>query len=175
MVWKPVYREYVMTIKLLGTGLTDLYYPDSTLDYALASRFKAVASGSSNTFKVYAGALGDIKCAVYADSGGSPGAKVYGDDTARTISSYVWQDVVFSGALFDYDTYYWLVIRQNAAGIVYLDYESGGSLVSAPLPWANSWPSSLSWGTPTADYSYGLAVWGVEDTPGTIGGILPNI
>jgi hypothetical protein len=163
-------------IKLIGTNLVDPYYPEGTLNYALASKFKAIASGYSTTFKVYSGSIsGSAKFAIYADSSGVPGNKLYGDDTARTISSYGWQDVIFPKILLTYNVDYWLVIRQSVANIACFDSESGGSIVSGSLPWANSWPTTLTLGSPIADYSYGLAVWGIPYTPGIIGGILPNL
>jgi hypothetical protein len=162
-------------IKLIGTNLVDPYYPDSSLNAILASRFKALDDGYSHNMRVYSGALGNAKLAIYEDVGGDPGNKIYGDDTSRAISYYGWQYIVFNGVRLEYNSYYWLAIRQDTAQIACFDGESGGGIVAASLPWANSWPTTPSWGSITSNYSYGLQVWGVKLTPGIIGGIPSNV
>jgi hypothetical protein len=62
------------TIQLIGVDSAVTPSSSAVKDTFLLSKFTAIATGKMSTFKIRCSGAGNIKVAIYADSGGSPGA-----------------------------------------------------------------------------------------------------
>jgi len=79
------------------------------------SRWQAVATGNMTEFRCKAGASGNIKVALYADSAGQPGALITAMNTAQAVVSG-WNTLSFTSTAITSGTYYWLAIVFDTQG-----------------------------------------------------------
>ena len=83
--------------------------------YIRLSRWQAVATGNMTEFRCKAGASGNIKVALYADSAGQPGALITAMNTAQAVVSG-WNTLSFTSTAITSGTYYWLAIVFDTQG-----------------------------------------------------------
>ena len=111
-----------MTTKLLGadnaTGL------DEVVGYFRLTRWQAVASGYMTEFRVKAGASGYVKCALYQDNNGEPGALITAMNTGQAVVAG-WNTLSFTSTWVNSGTPYWLGVCFDVQGAV--QYIDGGT------------------------------------------------
>lgn len=105
-----------MAIKLVGAD--DISGSNESSNYFLLSRFQAVASGTMNEFRVKCNANGNVKCAIYADSAGEPGALITAMNTGQAVTAGAWRTLNFTSTSITSGTYYWLAICIDTNGAV---------------------------------------------------------
>jgi len=117
--------------------------------YVYGSKFTAIYNGTSYEFWVYSGTSGSVKCAIYSDSGGSPGTRLAYDNTGQAVIGGQWNKLILSGASISNGSDYWLVANGSAADRTQYSSTSGKEVKrgSFSLYSSFSWPSSLTLGT----------------------------
>jgi hypothetical protein len=125
------------TATSVGTNLT------------LVARFQAVATGAITEFKIKCTAAGQAKVAIYADSSGSPGARLVYNNTAQNVV-VGWNTLSIPELEVIEGTYYWLALRNDASGVSCCNasvagtqkYNQGGTF------------STFTWPDPAGSFSY---------------------
>jgi hypothetical protein len=103
--------------KLIGADdATPTGYSGAT--YQMLNRFQAVATGTMTEFKVKCNANGTIAYAVYADSSGSPAARLAQQATPQNCIAG-WNTLAISSVSITSGTYYWLAIYIATGDIGY--------------------------------------------------------
>jgi len=109
-----------MGAMLLGADDVDGCNPDSPNRFLL-SRFKAIATGKLTSFQVKCSGEGNIKVALYADSGGqtpTPTTLLGAVDTADNLAVMAgWNPITFPETQINSGTYYWLAAISDSAVI----------------------------------------------------------
>jgi hypothetical protein len=93
-------------------------------NYFFLNKFTAVASGTMTEFRVKSAVAGNVKCALYADSGGEPGALIIAMNTGQAVTGSGWQTLSFTPTSITNGVAYWLAICIDTAGAV--TYKAGG-------------------------------------------------
>jgi hypothetical protein len=101
------------TAKLIGAD--DVSGSNESAGFWLVNRFQAVTTGRITEFRVKAGASSQVKVAIYADSSGSPGARLSYNDTAQNVVAG-WNTLSIPSLDITSGTYYWLAIVTGGAG-----------------------------------------------------------
>jgi hypothetical protein len=86
--------------------------------YLFLDKWTAAASGNVQTIKIKCGASGNVKVAMYADNGGSPGALLNAVNTSTAVVSG-WNEIPFPSTAVTQGTVYWLASISNAFCIGY--------------------------------------------------------
>jgi hypothetical protein len=94
--------------KLLGVDDTESLVSSTSSDTFLLARFQAGTSGSMTNFHVRCSDPDRVKLAVYADSGGAPGAKLGAADTPDQAVVPGWNTLNFPATSITNNSYYWL-------------------------------------------------------------------
>jgi len=106
--------------------------------YQMLCRFQAVASGNMTEFKVKCYANGTIAYAVYADSSGSPGARLAQQATPQAVVSG-WNTLPIASVSLTSGSYYWLAVYIATGDIGYntsggtRKYKAGASTFPDPF------------------------------------------
>lgn len=137
-----------MSIKLVGSG--DETSGDTVgANYFVWRKFTAEASGSMVEFRIKMQGNGNIKAAIYSDSGGEPDALLA--SVGSTACTTGWNTIAFTSTAIVSGTVYWLCINQetiSTAGIV----ASGAVSRYLSSAYTNAFPdpagslSSATWG-----------------------------
>jgi hypothetical protein len=112
-----------MATKLIGAD--DASGGNEGANYFLLTRFQAVASGPMSEFRVKSNANGNVKCALYQDNAGEPGALITAMNTGQAVTAGGWNTLNFTSTSITSGTYYWLAICFDTGGAV--QYISGGT------------------------------------------------
>lgn len=132
--------------------------------YVVMCRFQAVATGTSTEFHIYADATGNVKYAVYADSSGEPGTRLWYQDSSTSVGSTGWVTLPCAGVSITSGTYYYLAVTADTNG-VFTRLTSGNPRIyktNTYSTWTYPDPAGSGW---TADnftccYSlYGTVGW----------------
>jgi len=110
--------------KLVGVNENTASLGNEDPNLVLFDKFTAEASGTLSQIRIKCGAYGNVKVAVYADSGGSPGnllAAVNGDTAVIFMG---WNQIPISPIQVTAGTSYWLAMISDQKCINYLN--SGG-------------------------------------------------
>jgi hypothetical protein len=112
--------------KLIGAN-DDLSGSAGAANYFCLTRFQAEADGTMNQFRVKSGVSGNVKCAIYADNNGEPGALIKAMDTGQgqAVTGGQRNIISFPPTQIDNTKYYWLAICCDTAGAH--QYVSGGT------------------------------------------------
>jgi hypothetical protein len=110
-----------MTIKLIGAD--DISGSNEYASTFCLNKFTAAASGNMTEFRVKAAVSGYVKCALYADSSGAPGALITAMNTGQAVAAG-WNTLSFTSTAITLGTVYWLAIVISVAGAAI--YHSGG-------------------------------------------------
>jgi hypothetical protein len=130
-------------------------------NYVHASLFTAVHTETSHEFWVYSGASGNVKCAIYSDSGGSPGTRLVYDDTGQACTGGQWNKLTLSGASIVSGNDYWLCTNSSVLNSTQYTATSGKNVKYTFSTYAGfSWPSSL---TLTNEYTTRQVLYKVYD------------
>jgi len=105
-----------MTIKLVGAD--DAAGSATTANYFVLTKFTAVASGDMTEFRVKSAVSGYVKCALYADNSGEPGALITAMNTGQAVSGGGWETLSFTSTPIVSGTVYWLAINISVDGAV---------------------------------------------------------
>jgi len=105
-----------MTIKLVGAD--DASGGNEWKDYFLLTKFTAVASGNMAEFRVKSAVSGYVKCALYADDSGEPGALITAMNTGQAVTGGGWETLSFTSTPITQGTVYWLAINISINGAV---------------------------------------------------------
>jgi hypothetical protein len=81
-------------------------------------KFKAVSTGVVDQIKVYSLANGEAKVAIYADSGGEPGARLGYNNTGQAVAASQWNTLSISPANIVKGMDYWIALVANVAIIL---------------------------------------------------------
>ena len=103
--------------KLVGADDVSTNDTDSANTFLL-SQFQAVKSGKLTSFQVKCSGPGKVKVALYADSGGAPGARLGAVDTDQDVLAYGWTPINFPTTDVSSGTKYWLAAISDSA-IIY--------------------------------------------------------
>ena len=148
-----------MAIKLVGAD--DIAGTSLGTGYFSLSNFTAVATGNMTQFRVKSLAAGNVKCAIYADSAGEPGALITAMNTGQAVV-IGWNTLDFTSTPITSGTVYWLAFIFDTAGAgTYASY-AGVSLKYRAGTYAGwTFPDPAGTGFSSAsDYEYVLAGWG---------------
>jgi hypothetical protein len=69
-----------------------------------------------NEFRVKCGVSGNVKCAIYADSAGEPGALITAMNTGQAVTAGGWRTLNFTPTSITSGTYYWLALNFDVTG-----------------------------------------------------------
>jgi len=147
-----------MAIKLVGAdnavGLTESH------DYFILTKFTAVASGNMTEFRVKSAVSGNVKCALYADNAGEPGALITAMNTGQAVTGGGWETLSFTSTPIVNGTVYWLAINIDTDGAVQRIAGSGIIRYKSAAYAGFTFPDPAGTGlTPSAQYDL-VAGWG---------------
>lgn len=111
-----------MAERLVGTineGSTN-----TTLNYLYHARFQAIASGVGAVFKVFCLVPGNVKIAIYSDSGTYPNALLAVNNTGQAVTAG-WNNLTIPNVNIVSGTYYWLAFITDTSGAVARSANSG--------------------------------------------------
>jgi hypothetical protein len=143
-----------MTIKLLGAN--DASGSAEGKDFFILAKFTAVASGNMTEFRVKSGVSGYVKCALYADNAGEPGALITAMNTGQAVTGSGWETLSFTSTPIVNGTVYWLAIQCVATGGTIRYKSATYSSFTFPDPAGSGFSSEVEyiliagWGTITA-------------------------
>ena len=157
-------------VKLFGGTFSDYNYPQSA-NYAELERHQAAKTGTLKYLKLYASYGGHIKAVIYADSGGSPGARLAAPaEQAITAGT---RTITISDLAIVTGSYYWIGHIIDQANVVMGNDTGGTSKYKSQSYSGFSWPDpgSLS-GFSSESATWNLVGWGEESAGGSIVPIL---
>jgi hypothetical protein len=149
--------------KLIGADSSGS--PGTSANYFRLTRFQAAASGSMTQFRVYSGASGNLKCAIYADSAGEPGALITAMNTGQAVTSG-WNTFTFTSTPIVSGTYYWLAVNFDTGDAA--QYIASGTFRYKSATYSGfTFPNPAGSGFNNATQSDTIAGWGfvVPPTP----------
>jgi hypothetical protein len=113
-----------MSKKLVGAD--DAAGNQQSVGYFTLCQFTAVATGNMTQFRVKSSVAGNVKCAIYANSAGEPGALITAMNTGQAVIAGQWNALTFTLTSITSGTVYWLAFIFDITGA--LDYRtlSGG-------------------------------------------------
>jgi len=102
------------TVKLVGADdiATDSW---CTGIYFYLCTFTAVASGSMTGFRVKSTLAGNVKCALYADNAGEPGALITAMNTGQAVTAGQWNTLSFTSTPITNGVTYWLAVNTQGS------------------------------------------------------------
>jgi hypothetical protein len=106
--------------KLIGAD--DAAGSQQSVGYFTLCKFTAVATGNMTEFRVKSSVAGNVKCAIYADSAGEPGALITAMDTGQAVDGLGWNTLNFTSTSITSGTVYWLAFMFSIQGAV--DYRT---------------------------------------------------
>ena len=158
-------------IKLLGNDFSGYDYPQYA-NYAELERHQAAKSGTLKYLKLNAAYGGHIKAAIYADSGGSPGARLAAPAEQYVTAGY--QNISIPDLVIVAGNYYWIGHIIDDYMIVNGKSGSGTSLYKSQSYSGFSWPDPAPSGFSSESATWDLVGWGEESAGGSIVPLLMN-
>lgn len=148
---------------LAGTDVDGAYYQAAGL--ATLGRFKAVIGGTTSSFRLYSGTTGNVKLAIYADSGGEPGALLWSYNTSQATGGTGWK--TFTGGtpntIINKGGFYWLGGIADAANVIMV-LGSGNPWRSKTVTYSTfSWPDPAGSGWSAGNYTFNVSIYGVAN------------
>lgn len=145
-----------MATKLIGAD--DATGSNGTPHYFVLCRFQAVASGTMNEFRLKSGVSGNVKCAIYADSAGEPGALITAMNTGQAVTGGQWNTLTFTSTSITSGTYYWLAVCVDTVGAI--QQIAGGTMRYKVGAYSTfTFPDPAGTGFTSAAYTYLEAGW----------------
>lgn len=105
-----------MTVRLVGAN--DASGSGEGTNTFILTKYTAIASGNMTQFYVCSGVAGNVKCALYADSGGEPAALLTAMNTGQAVAGGGWTALSFTSTPIVSGTAYWLAINIDTYGCV---------------------------------------------------------
>jgi len=132
-------------------------------NYLALTKWTATASGNLNQIKVKCGAAGNVKVAIYADSGGAPGALLAANNAGQAVVSG-WNTINLpSSAPVTSGTVYWLALNSNAACTNYVT--GSGTGMYKTLSYSSSFPNPAGSGFTSGAFFSIAQGWGTPPLP----------
>lgn len=110
-----------------------------------ATKFTCTADSNLTEIQVYSRAAGNVKVALYSDSGGSPDSLIVANDSGTSCSASQWNPVTVTSTGVSSGTDYWLVCLCDTIGVISRYATSGGT---------SQYNSSTTYSTWTAPATY---------------------
>jgi hypothetical protein len=160
-----------MKIKLVGAD--DASGPNEWANYFILTKFTAVASGDMTEFRVKSAVSGYVKCALYADNSGEPGALITAMNTGQAVSGGGWEALSFTSTPITQGTVYWLAINISINGAVQYVGSGGVTRYKAATYSTFTFPDPAGSGFSSNAAVELIAGWGEgEAAPGVFGVIV---
>jgi hypothetical protein len=141
--------------KLIGAASDDTGSNLHAANYIFLTRWAADNTGSVTEIKLKASTPGNAKAAIYADSGGGPGALL--NSTASTAVSVGWNTITIPSTTIAAGTNYWLAVRTDTTGSSL--WGASGTGAYKPLDYASNWPDPAGIGYTSLSYHSLVAGW----------------
>jgi hypothetical protein len=126
--WSLQTVEPPLTQKLIGTDDAVNATGGSGANYVQGNRFQALATGTITEFKVKVKKDGNIKVAIYADTGGAPTARLWHNSTGVAVTTG-WNTITVSpGLSVTQNNYYWLMFNGDRSDFVANQSATTGTL-----------------------------------------------
>jgi len=153
-----------MTVKLLGAD--DATGSPNSVGYFTLNKYPAVATGNMVEFRVKSSAAGNIKVALYADSGGEPGALITAMNTGQAVV-VGWNTLTFTSTAITNGTAYWLAYMIDTVGAIDFNHPGGSEQrrykAATYAGWTFPDPAGSGFSS-TTGYIDLEAGWGVTET-----------
>ena len=147
--------------KLIGAG--DASGLDESVGYFRLTRWQAAASGFMTEFRVKAGASGHVKCALYQDNNGAPGALITAMNTGQAVVPG-WNTLSFNSTWVSSGVPYWLGICFDVQGAV--RYIDGGTYRYKAATYSTfNFPDQAGSSFTSGAYTDLTAGWGMVGSP----------
>ena len=128
-------------------------------NYLLLDKWTAVASGNVTQIRIKASVAGNVKVALYDDSGGAPGALKNANNTGAPVV-VGWNTITLPSTAVTAGTTYWIAYNCSNQCLGNIAF-SGGMLLYRPFSYATNFPASAGTGFTTyADHHSLTAGWG---------------
>ena len=161
-----------MSVKLVGQDDATALAGESASIFIL-EKYTAVASGNMTEYRVKSSASGHVKCAIYADSAGEPGALITAMNTGQAVAAGQWNTLTFTSTPITKGTVYWLAFNMDTLGAI------GNLLTGADIGrFKSATYSTFTFPNPAGsgftNYAYGelIAGWGTPTAVGRSFGFL---
>jgi len=160
-----------MKIKLVGaddaSGLNE--WPN----YFILTKFTALASGIMTEFRVKSAVSGYVKCALYADNAGEPGALITAMNTGQAVTGSGWEALSFTPTPITQGTVYWLAINISTNGVVqYIGVGTGIVRYKSATYTTFTFPDPAGSGFSSGTYCELVAGWGEEEAGQGVFGVI---
>jgi hypothetical protein len=117
------YYSSIPLQRLLGTTSTGNANTDANRFVFI--RLQAQNSGTINKIRIYAGANGNVKVALYNDSGGSPSTLLAANNTGTACTSGQWNTVGIPDTIVAENSYYWIAAIADTDSVLRYNSSSG--------------------------------------------------
>ncbi len=131
--------------------------------YFCLTKFTATQTGTMARFRVKSAVAGNIKCALYTDSAGSPDALITAMDTGQAVTGSGWEMIKFTPTLITSGTVYWLAFNIGTNGAIKYNNTAGKTTWYKAVAYAGfTFPNPVGAGfTVDNNYEELIAGWGV--------------
>ena len=145
------------TVKFIGAD--DATGTNDAANYFNLTRFQASATGRVTEFRAKTGVAGYLKVAIYADSGGEPGARLSYNDTGQAVA-VGWNTLTIPALDITSGTYYWLAVNASILGAA--QYIASGTMRYKVATYSTfTFPDPAGTGFTSGAYTDLIAGWGV--------------
>jgi len=149
-----------MSVKLVGQDDATAAGGEGA-GYFILEKYTAVASGNMTEYRVKSSVAGNVKCAIYADSAGEPGALITAMNTGQAVAAGQWNTLTFTSTPITSGTVYWLAFNIDTNGAI--DYLASGAGIerykAASYP-TFAFPDPAGSGFVSATFGELIAGWG---------------
>ncbi len=134
----------------------------SAANFFQGCRYQALATGQITEFKVKVKTGGNIKIAIYADSAGEPGARLWHNSTGQACTTG-WNTFTVSPALsITKDVFYWLMFNNDTSDFVANFSATSGTLRYKTATYSTfTFPDPAGTGFSSEAVTRFLAGWGI--------------
>jgi len=145
--------------KLIGTSSTG--DQGASANYFRLTLFQALATGKITEFRVYSLNSGNVKCALYVDNDGEPGALITAMNTGQAVTGGQWNTLTFTETPVTKDTYYWLAECFDTLSAIHTLVGSGTFRYKAGTYSTFTFPESAGSGFSAGNQTDCVAGWGI--------------
>jgi len=151
-----------MATKLIGAD--DATGSNAGGEVFMLNKFTAIATGYMTEFRIKSGIPGEVKVALYADSGGNPGALITAMNTGQAVVAG-WNTLNFTSTPVTSGTDYWLAVAWQPNTCQYI---SGGTRRYKTITYSTfTFPDPAGSGFNSDSYTHLIAGWGVTEVAKT--------
>lgn len=159
-----------MAVLLVGASVAGT--SNTVANYFSLGKFTAVQTGHVTSFRVYSLVNGNVKVAIYADSGGEPGARLSYNNTAQAVTGGAWNTLTIPGLDITTGVDYWLATNRDTNGATSHRTVSGVARYKYAAFAGFTFPDPAGVGFTNWDgHEYAHAAWGETGWLGKISGV----